>query len=253
MTRLVPLRPRANFLARSRHDGKSERRNGSAQTRRIIQPMSPLNTSSSRNLAPRHLRLPTPQSPACPVTAPYDTSQVPPMQPPYGSSSYIFTRRHLRTRARARFHGPMPYYPVQLPSATSALPPQHHGMGLTPRVPELIHRLLACLALLHHPQQWYIWAPFPWANPTSGAPPASHPGTPSLQHHHSFTTVSIGAGILRHSMGGFNVPTYFHSIGPMHAPSRGSNLSNSQHTLSAWRSCRRAMTSAFAYAANNNE
>jgi hypothetical protein len=206
-------------------DGKGDRRNGSStnsagSSRPMLPPKHP---SSSRNS-----RAPSPSvtyasiyEPA-PVTVPYDTSQVPPMQPPYGQQFiYPYSPPPPGQGPGHGFMGPMPYYPYSYPQPPQALPPQHHGMGSDPSGSGTDPQTSGFFVPPpHHPQQMVYMAPYPWApNPATGAPPASHPGTPSLPHPHSSQYPYAPASAPQY--GGFNVPTYFHSMGHMHAPSQG--------------------------------
>jgi len=207
-------------------DGKGERRNGSStNSAGSSRPMLPLkHPSSSRNS-----RAPSPSvtyasiyEPA-PVTVPYDTSQVPPMQPPYGQHFvYPYSPPPPGQGPGHGFMAPMPFYPYSYPQPPQALPSQHHGMGSDPSGSGADPQTSGIFVPPphHHPQQMVYMAPYPWApNHATGAPPASHPGTPSLPHLHSSQYPYAPASAPQ--FGGFNFPTYFHSMGPMHAPSQG--------------------------------
>jgi len=173
-------------------DGKGERRNGSStNSAGSSRPMLPLkHPSSSRNS-----RAPSPSvtyasiyEPA-PVTVPYDTSQVPPMQPPYGQHFvYPYSPPPPGQGPGHGFMAPMPFYPYSYPQPPQALPSQHHGMGSDPSGSGADPQTSGIFVPPphHHPQQMVYMAPYPWApNHATGAPPASHPGTPSLPHLHS--------------------------------------------------------------------
>src|SRR6266702_2842968 len=206
-------------------DSKGERRNGSgtnsAGSSRSMHP--PKHPSSSRNS-----RAPSPSvtyasiyEPA-PVTVPYDTSQVPPMQPPYGQPfMYPYSPPPPPGQGPGQgLMGPMQYYPYGYPQPPQALPPQHHGMSSDPSGSGADPQTSGLFAPPHHQQQMVYIAPSPWApTPATGAPPASHPGTPSLPHPHSSQYPFAQASASQD--GGYNVPTYFPPMGPMHAPSQG--------------------------------
>ena len=204
-------------------DGKGERRNGSStNSAGSSRPMLPKHPPSSRNS-----RAPSPSvtyasiyEPA-PMTAPYDTSQVPPMQPPYGQQFiYPYSSPPPGQGPGHSFMGQMPYYPYGYPQPPQALSPQHHGMGSDPSGSGADPQTSGIFIPPHHAQQMVYMAPYPWApNPATGAPPASHPGTPSHPHPHSSQYPFAPASAPQY--GGFNVPTFFHSMGPMHAPSQG--------------------------------
>jgi hypothetical protein len=206
-------------------DNKGERRNGSGansagSSRSMLPPKHP---SSSRNS-----RAPSPSvtyasiyEPA-PVTAtPYDTNQVPPMQPPYGQQFMYHYSPPPGQGPGQGFMGPMPYYPFNYPQPPQALPPQHHGMGPDPSGSGADPQTSGIFVPPpQHSQQQMVYMPYPWPpNPAPGAPPQSHPGTPSLPHPHSSQYPFAPANAPQY--GGYNVPTYFPSMGPMHAPPQG--------------------------------
>ena len=206
-------------------DSKVERRNGSGtnsagSSRSMLPPKHP---SSSRNS-----RAPSPSvtyasiyEPA-PVAAPYDTNQGPSMQPPYGQQFMYHYSPPPPPPGQGPgqgFMGPMPYYPYNYPQPPQALPPQqHHGVGSDPSGSGTDPQTSGLFVPPHHPQQM-VYMPYPWPpNPASGAPPASHPGTPSLPHPHSSQYQFAPATAPQY---GYNGPTYFPSMGPMHAPPQG--------------------------------
>ncbi|KAN0137007.1 hypothetical protein V8E53_005004 [Lactarius tabidus] len=206
-------------------DSKGERRNGSGtnsagSSRSMLPPKHP---SSSRNS-----RAPSPSITYAsiyePSPAPYDTSQVPQMQPPYGQQ-FMFPYSPPPPPGQGPgqgFMGPMPpYYPYSYPQPPQALPPQHHGMGSDPSGSGADPQSSGMFVPPHHPQQM-VYVQYPWPpNPASGAPPpASHPGTPSHPHPHSSQQYQFAPATAPQY--GYNVPAYFPSMGPpMHAPPQG--------------------------------
>ncbi|KAI9440371.1 hypothetical protein H4582DRAFT_1456086 [Lactarius indigo] len=209
-------------------DGKGERRNGSgtnsAGSSRSMHP--PKHPSSSRNS-----RAPSPSvtyasiyEPA-PVTVPYDSSQGPPMQLPYSQQPFMYPFSPPPPPPGQGpgqgFMGPMPYYQYSYPQPPQSLSPQHHGLNSDPSGSADPQASGHFVPPPHHSQQMVYMAPYPWMhNPATGAPPASHPGTPSLPHSHSSQYSFVQPSAPQY--GGFNVPTFFPSMGPpMHAPSQG--------------------------------
>ena len=201
-------------------DSKGERSstNYSGPSRSLLPPKHP---SSSRNS-----RAPSPSITYAsiyePAPAPYDTSQVPPMQPPYSQQfMFSYSQPPPGQGPGQGFMGPMPpYYPYSYPQPPQAMPPQHHGMGSDPSGPGADPQTSGIFVNPHHPQQM-VYVPYPWPpNPASGAPPpASHPGTPSLPHPHSSQQYQFAPAAAQQY--GYNVPTYFPSMGQMHAPPQG--------------------------------
>ncbi len=205
-------------------DSKGERRNGSGSN----------SAGSSRSMPHKHpttsrnSRAPSPSVSyasiyeAAPVTAPYDASQVPPMQPYAQQFIYPYSPPPPPGQGPGQgFMGPISYYQYSYPQPPQVLPSQHHGpssdpsgSGADPQSSGLF------IPPPHHPQQ-VVYMPYPWVpNPPTGAHSASHPGTPSLPPAHSsqypFAPMSAS------QYGGYNVPpTYFSSMGPMQPPPQG--------------------------------
>ncbi|KAI0306055.1 hypothetical protein B0F90DRAFT_1695669 [Multifurca ochricompacta] len=206
-------------------DSKNERRNGSgansAGSSRSMLPPKHTHTSSCRNS-----RAPSPSftyasiyEPAS-TTVPYDAGQAAPMQPPYAQQfMYPYSPPPVQAPGQ-NFMPPLPYYSYGYSHPPPPPPTQHHASNSDPSGSTTDQNPRLFMPPPHHPQQMMYMAPYPWApNPTAGAPSASHSGTPSLPHPHSSQYPFAPAPAPQY--GGYNIPTYFPTMNPMHAPAQG--------------------------------
>lgn len=163
------------------------------------------------------------------------------------SSSYILTRRHLQDKAQDTVSWDRCHI-ISTVTLSHLRRCRHNitGWALTPRVPALIHRLLASLSLLRTTHsKWYMWR-HTHGPPTLRQGLLPHPILALLLFH---TLIHHSIRIrqhLPHSMADSMSQHTFTRWDPCTHRLRGSSLSSSQHTLSAWGRCRRTMTSAFA-------
>jgi hypothetical protein len=160
MTRLAPLRPRANSLARLRAIAKASDGMGPAQTRQGHPGLCfPPNIRQARATLVHHrLRSPTPPStnlpqlPMIPVRCHKCNHHT-------VSSSCILTRRHLlQDKVQGKVSWDRCHHTIRTVTRSRLRRCPHNitGWALTLRVPGPIHRVLACLSPHITRSKWYM-------------------------------------------------------------------------------------------------
>ncbi|KAI0272368.1 hypothetical protein BC834DRAFT_344559 [Gloeopeniophorella convolvens] len=198
-------------------ENKNERRNGSGanSTGSSKSMLSPKHSTSSRNS-----RAPSPSFTYASIYEPlhpqahYDPGQPPPMQQPYAAQyMYSYPPPPPGQPAGQNYMTPYPYYPYGYP------PPPHHPPGPDPSgSPPDPQNPGPFVNSPPHPQQMVYMPPYQWAPNPAGSPGAPHSGTPSPPH----PQYSYGpAPAPPPQYGGYNMPTYFPTMSPMHTPSPG--------------------------------
>ncbi|KAI9510492.1 hypothetical protein F5148DRAFT_570825 [Russula earlei] len=209
-------------------DNKVERRNGSGAN----------SAGSSRSMLSHHKvpsstrgsRAPSPSFTYASIydpvsnTASYDASQAPPMQQPYTHQFMYPYSPPFQEQGPGQGYipPPLPYYPYgypQPPPLPPPLPPQHHASNSDPTRSTVDSQTPGLFAPPpQYSQQLMYMGSYSWTpNPTPAAPSTSN--SASLPHSHPLQYSFPPAAAPQYS--GYNVPTYFPPMGPMHPPAHG--------------------------------
>jgi hypothetical protein len=203
-------------------DNKHERRNGSGansagSSRSMLAHKHPSSTRGSRAPSPSFtfasIYEPVPNN------IPYDVSQAPTMQQPYPQQfMFPYMPPPPEQGPGQGFMQPLPFYPYGYPQPPPLPPPpQHHASSseFSGSAPESQSSRPFAPPPQHSQQMMYM-ASFPWS--PNAAPAASSGSPPIPQPHPSQYSFGPASGP---QFVGYNMPTYFPPMGPMHTPLQG--------------------------------
>ena len=208
-------------------DNKNERRIGSGansagSSRSMLAHKHPSSSRGSRAPSPS-FTFASIYEPV-PNTIPYDVNQAPPMQQPY-LQQFMFPYSHPPPPPEQGpgqgFMQPLPYYPYGYPHPPPLPPPQHHPSSSDPSGSTADPQSSVHFVPPPQPsQQMMYMGPYQWTpNQVQANPAAPLSGGPSMPPPHPSQYPYPPTSAQQYA--GYNIPTYFPMMGPMHTPAQG--------------------------------
>jgi len=208
-------------------DNKNERRNGSGansagSSRSMLAHKHPSSSRGSRAPSPS-FTFASIYDPV-PNTVPYDVNQAPPMQQQPYPQQFMFPYPPPPEQGPGQgFMQPLPYYPYGYPHPPPPPPPsQHHASSSDPSCSTADPQSSGLFVPPPQPSQQMMYMPpyHQWTpNQTQANPSAPHTGAPPIPPPHPSQYQYPPASAPQYV--GYNIPTYFSPMGPMHTHAQG--------------------------------